>query len=487
MHALMRGFADELVKLADLKTVLQPHQARVVEKIKREDQPGLVVAHGLGSGKTLTSIAAQEALGVPADIIVPAALQENYLKEVAKHVTGKTPARYLQSMQNLAVKGTRPDADMMIVDEAHRMRDPGSKTYKTISKNEAKKRLLLTASPFYNHPADIAPLINVAAGDRILPADPTEFELRHVRSKTVSPGFWGSLRGVKPGSVPTLNRASEKELRKVFGKWVDYYKSQERDYPSVKRETVRVDMTPEQVKIYDALIGNAPSWVAYKIKKGLPPSKAESQQLNAFLTAARQVSNSTAPYQTSGAVYDPKIQKAYENFKATLDKNPEAKAVIYSNYIDAGLAPYKKRLEAAGIPYGEFTGELSKAKRDELVRQYNENKIRALLVSSAGGEGLDLKGTRMIQVLDPHWNDEKIKQVEGRGIRYKSHAHLPEDQRNVVVQRYVATRPRIGLLEKMRLKKPGGAVDEYLMQRSAEKEALIDQFRKLLQTEEKKK
>ncbi len=128
---------------------------------------------------------------------------------------------------------------------------------------------------------------------------------------------------------------------------------------------------------------------------------------------------------------------------------------------------------------------MSKAKRDELIRQYNDNKIRALLVSSAGGEGLDLKGTRMIQVLDPHWNDEKIKQVEGRGIRYKSHAHLPEDQRNVLVQRYVATRPRMGVLEKLRLKDPGGAVDAYLMQRAAEKEALIDQFRGLLAKEKK--
>jgi hypothetical protein len=114
-----------------------------------------------------------------------------------------------------------------------------------------------------------------------------------------------------------------------------------------------------------------------------------------------------------------------------------------------------------------------------LVQQYNENKLRALLVSSAGGEGLDLKGTRLIQVLDPHWNDEKLKQVEGRGIRYKSHAELPPEERKVLVQRFLATRPAHGLLEKLHIQKPGGAADEYLTQLSGDKEKLIEQFRGL--------
>ncbi len=85
-----------------------------------------------------------------------------------------------------------------------------------------------------------------------------------------------------------------------------------------------------------------------------------------------------------------------------------------------------------------------------------------------------------MQILEPHWNDEKLKQVEGRGVRFKSHAELPEEDRNVLIQRYLATRPRSGILERLKLKKPGGAVDEYLAQRSAEKDRLINQFRELL-------
>jgi hypothetical protein len=126
---------------------------------------------------------------------------------------------------------------------------------------------------------------------------------------------------------------------------------------------------------------------------------------------------------------------------------------------------------------------MDRTERDDLVKQYNANKLRTLLISSAGGEGLDLRGTRLMQILDPHWNDEKIKQVEGRGIRYRSHDDLPPEERNVLVQRYLATRPRMGLLEKAHLRKPGGSVDQYLRDRAGDKERLIQQFRALLPKE----
>jgi SNF2 family DNA or RNA helicase len=81
---MINNLGVEFFKIAKLKTELQDHQKRVVEKIK--EQPGLILAHGLGSGKTLSSIAMQDALNLPATVIVPAALKENYLKEINKHL-----------------------------------------------------------------------------------------------------------------------------------------------------------------------------------------------------------------------------------------------------------------------------------------------------------------------------------------------------------------------------------------------------------------
>lgn len=472
------------LKVAKVKTELQAHQQRVVDRIQQEDQPGLVVLHGLGSGKTLGALAAQDALGTPGTYVVPAALRANLEKERKKHIVDPQDANVV-SMQNMAVKRQPVRTPFMVVDEAHRARDPGSATYQQLARSQAGKRLLLTGSPFYNHPADLAPLVDLAAGHEVLPRDPKLFEERYIKQREVKPGWWGRLRGAASGSVPELNTERQEELRKLYGKWTDYHPGSMEGFPVVTHEDVKVPMTPQQLKVYDTLFDRAPFWVRHKVLNNLPPSKAEAKQLNAFLSGARQVANTTEPFQnTPPEVQSPKIDTAFARLKAQLDADPASKAVVYSNFLGAGINPYKAKLQASGIPFGEFSGETSPEERNEMVKQYNENKLRALLLSSAGGEGLDLKGTTLQQLLEPAWNNERLRQAEGRAARYQSHADLPPEKRKLLVERYLATRPPSGLLEKWKLRKPGASVDEYLRQRSDEKDRLISQFRGLLPQEQ---
>jgi superfamily II DNA/RNA helicase len=250
-------------------------------------------------------------------------------------------------------------------------------------------------------------------------------------------------------------------------------------------------MTKEQLRVYDTLMDRAPAWVAAKVKRGLPPSKQEASQLNAFLTASRQATNTTAPFQQDQKnIQDPKIQAAFSSLKKTLEGNPRARAVVYSNFLDAGINPYKAKLDEAKIPYGEFTGAMSKKKREEIVQQYNAGKLRTLLLSSAGGEGLDLKGTRLMQILEPHWNEEKLKQVHGRGARYMSHSDLPPEERKLLIENYIAKRPQglpTSVYNKITGRAPDKSVDEYLTQMSGDKEKLIEQFRALLPNGKEKK
>jgi superfamily II DNA or RNA helicase len=485
------------MKTADVKTPLLPHQQRVVDRIQQKDQPGLVVVHGLGSGKTLTSIAAQEALKMPSDIVAPAALLQNYQKERKKHLTGRSQSAHMLSMQNMASKGIAPTRPLMVVDEAHRARDPSTATFQTLRDNTAQKRLLLTGSPFYNNPADIAPLVNLAADAKVLPYEREDFARRYITEKVVKPSllqrganiFRSDENKVRPGTVPMLYDKMAPELRGHLAKWVDYHPGSTEGFPEVSREDVNVPMSHKQMRVYDTLMDKAPAWVSAKVKRGLPPNKQEAQQLNAFLSGARQASNTTAPFLGEGReqdVQDPKIQAAFEHMQRMLKENPRGKGVVYSNYLHAGIDPYKQRLTQAGIPFGEFTGEMPKKKREQLVRDYNENKIRALLLSSAGGEGLDLKGTRLMQVLEPHWNEEKLKQVEGRGARFQSHTDLPKEEQKMLIERYLATRPQ-GILSRAAQKvigrAPDKSTDEYLAQMSANKEKLIEQFRALLPKE----
>jgi SNF2 family DNA or RNA helicase len=452
---------------------LNEKELRVLGKLQHV--PGLVLAHGLGTGKTRTSLQVANALGNPTNVVVPAALQENYRKELKKWL-GNVPENFnIQSQQRAATKGlTNPQYQTLVVDEAHRARDPQSKLLRALSQSEAGKKLLLTASPVYNHPADISALINLAAGKEVLPEDRKAFEEQFVKEQRVDAPLWGKLVGLKPGTTKVLSE--DPRLKNAVKKYVDYQAGQAEGFPAFKEQEVPVTLGSKQQDIYDTILNKAPLWVKWKVKMGLPPGKSELQSLAAFLTGPRQVSNSTYDFVTDKSKTEsPKIQKAFDYLKTEIDKNPRYKGVVYSNYLGSGLAPYKTLLDQNKIPYGEFSGDIPAKQRDQIIRDYNTNKLKALLISSAGAEGLDLKGTRLLQILEPHFNKEKEKQIVGRAIRYMSHAALPQDEQNVLIQRYLS-KPKGGFLDRLFGRETVKGTDEYISSLADQKEKLNQQL-----------
>lgn len=93
------------------------------------------------------------------------------------------------------------------------------------------------------------------------------------------------------------------------------------------------------------------------------------------------------------------------------------------------------------MPYVSITGKLSIKDRKIAVEQYNENKIPVMLISKAGGVGLDLHETRAIIIMDIPWNPSSLEQAIGRVIRYKSHSNLPEYERYVDVYVLYCVKP----------------------------------------------
>jgi hypothetical protein len=71
------------------------------------------------------------------------------------------------------------------------------------------------------------------------------------------------------------------------------------------------------------------------------------------------------------------------------------------------------------------------------------------LITSAGAEGLDLKETRRVIILEPHWNNEKLNQVIGRAVRYNSHKELSESKRQVDIYHLMLIKPKITGLQKL--------------------------------------
>ena len=164
------------------------------------------------------------------------------------------------------------------------------------------------------------------------------------------------------------------------------------------------------------------------LKRGVEVTR-KTASFNAFLNATRQISNTYG-----GKTNTPKLKKVLEFIK----KNPKP-AIVYSNWLENGIEPLSKMLDEAKISSLKFTGGMTDVKKQTVVENYNDGQIDVLLLSSSGGEGLDLKKTRQIHILEPHWNDAKISQVIGRGIRYKSHEDLPAAKRQVTVVHWIST------------------------------------------------
>lgn len=101
-----------------------------------------------------------------------------------------------------------------------------------------------------------------------------------------------------------------------------------------------------------------------------------------------------------------------------------------------------KKNSKDGFRYIEFHGGIDKEIRENNKKIYNtsENKfgdiIKIIMISPAGTEGINLRNTRQVHIMEPYWNEVRIEQIIGRAIRICSHADIPMDDRKVDVFRY---------------------------------------------------
>jgi len=194
--------------------------------------------------------------------------------------------------------------------------------------------------------------------------------------------------------------------------------------------------------------------------------------------------------------YKPEVLKRYGRFFASdkLEKysvkmasicneirNSEGIVLIYSQYIDGGVVPMALALEEMGFsryssamtqqkslfktPPGQpidaitmlrknehpagtpfkpaqyimITGDkgLSPSNTDDVKYATTDNtdgsKVKVVIISKAGSEGLDFKAIRQVHILEPWFNINRIEQIIGRGVRNLSHCGLPFAKRNVQI------------------------------------------------------
>ena len=178
--------------------------------------------------------------------------------------------------------------------------------------------------------------------------------------------------------------------------------------------------------------------------------------------------------------YSGKIAKICD----VIRKSSKGIIMIYSQYIDGGIVPISLALEEMGItrygsaPYTKslfqtppiepvdsatmktrtelktvtpnasfnpakytiISGDLVFSPTNDEDIKYitsEENKygerVKVVIISKAGAEGLDFRNIRQIHVMESWYNMNRIEQIIGRGVRNLSHCSLPFEERNVEI------------------------------------------------------
>ena len=468
---------------------LRPHTRRALAKLERTG--GLLVDHSMGSGKTLLYLKAIEAYQKkhPKEdtlFLAPASLTTNVDKEIKKHgVKIDVSKLNVMSYEKAAIaaeKLRKNKYGMVVADEAHKLRNTGTKRNQELSdiKYRADRSLLGTGTTAYNHVSDIAPLVNLAAGNPVLPEGKKAFEEKFVSKKTEQPPLLKRIMGSPAKEVHNLK--GKRELSDVLRQYVDHYDlkddpSAKDKFPTRTDKIIEVEMSPQQKALYGYMEDKLPFHLKLKVRMNMALDKRDTAQLQAFSSGIRQVSNSLKPFMPKHQDTTPKMIAAAESMHASYKADKKNfRGIAYSNYLGAGLQEYSDELKKRGVKHGLYHGGLSKTQKDQLVEDYNSGKVPVLVVSSSGTEGLNLKGTRKAQVLEPHFNKSKIDQFAARAIRFESHEHLPKAERTVEVEHFLSTLPKA----RFQFGPKQHSIDQYLHHNSETKNRLGEQMKELV-------
>lgn len=485
---------------------------------------GLLVYHGIGSGKTCTAITIclHFAGKYPILVVLPASLMGNFRSELRSQCAGDkyiskkdrellakldpTSFEYQEiidksdkaidkdftiysynKFSNLIKEGKKPNLDntLMVIDEVHNMISEDGTYYKQLTdlvKNAPQtfRLVIMTATPIFDKPSELALTLNLLRRDVQLPTG-RAFKEQYIETIQTKKG--------------ETYKAVNLDMIKSFAKgYVSYYRgAPPYTYPKARYHNVDVKMSDKQLKLYKKVL-----------KKEVSSTKitdyAEGTIPTNFFIGVRMISNIVYPnnevrelgYQSmKSRDYDEdKLKILSPKFLTLLKRLNKSKrtSFVYSNFKGYnGIAGIKAMLDAHGYKdylvhgkgpkrYAIWSGDQKQRDRDNIKAVFNNinnadgKYIKVLLGSPSIKEGVSLLRVEDVHLVDPYWNVSRMMQIIGRGIRFCSHKDVKKEDRYVNVFYYRSTHPSIKV-----------SIDEYIYMMAKNKKELNDSFELAIQ------
>lgn len=430
--SLLQGF-DELLCLSALRDVdTYWYQVETVRKVLKQFRGRVLLADEVGLGKTIEAgMVLKEYLlrGMVERVLVltPPSLVGQWRDEMARKfdipfatshdsLSRRDPEAFWAQHLVIASIATarradhraviaRKPYDLVIVDEAHRLKNRRSLAWKLVDSLQRKFLLLLSATPVQNSLLELYNLLTLL--------QPGIFQTeRQFRQRYMTRG--------KP-RVPVNREQMHELMRSVMIRntrsLVDIH------LPPRHALTLLVDPGDEEIACYRDLMALIRANRARSGRRRLALRHLLSAAGSSAATAAagieRFIGSKSCDEDTREAwraLHDRYRAIATSGkearFLTLIRKNPEEKKLVFVHHRET-LGRLSDRLRAAGIAHAVFEGGMTGPQRDRAVEAFRTDK-HVLLCTESGGEGRNLQFCNTLINFDVPWNPMAIEQRIGR-------------------------------------------------------------------------
>ncbi|CAM5200524.1 Helicase-like protein OS=Ureibacillus acetophenoni OX=614649 GN=SAMN05877842_10219 PE=4 SV=1 [Ureibacillus acetophenoni] len=399
---------------------LLPHQVEAAQTVIEKMNGKAILADEVGLGKTIEAgLIMKEymirGLVKKALILVPASLQNQWVTELnvrfyipAIPYKKNTPLDHydvvIMSMDTAKKSPHREkiyeqDYDMIIIDEAHKLKNSKTQIYEFVQSLKKKFCLLLTATPIQNDVFEIFYLVSL-----------------------LKPGHLGNFETFQTSFSATKHSLKEEKYLKELVNQV-MVRNRRADtgieWTSRKVKTIPVTFTEEERKVYDMIydLKNVSSVFGSSFTMVTLLKEMCSSKEATFLTLNKMIEKCITKEEIDyiesiinelvKLEINSKAEKVFEIIEQANDK-----VLIFTEY-RATQNYLQWYLNTKGISSVLFNGKFSKSKRD-WVKQLFRERDQVLIATESGGEGINLQFCHHVINYDLPWNPMKIEQRIGR-------------------------------------------------------------------------
>lgn len=298
--------------------------------------------------------------------------------------------------------------DLLIVDEAHRVRSPRSASGKLVRELRARHLLLLTATPVENRLQDLYEMISLVSPGLLGTA--AQFRAAHGAGAAGTSGQAGA--GLTPALAPKNAAALRKRTAEVM---IRHRRSEVSVLLPQRLAETRLIEPPPAERDWYADLGD-------RIRKeGREASPARRLSLRSIARLAGSSPQAAAPALRKASWGDladraealgdwPKAHALLDLLRRHAGQGE--KVLVFTAFRHT-LDELASRVAAAGIPSAVYHGSLPRAEKERVIGAFRD-EVDVLLSTESAGEGRNLQFCHVMVNMDLPWNPMAIEQRLGR-------------------------------------------------------------------------